>query len=287
MSKLGRGTGHYGRNQALIWVNAGLPTKAQFTLKSPPRIEAVPAMLRSLLYPSTLILLAANLTPLLGVLFWGWDAFVLLMLYWLETAVIAFWTVVRIATMSCRALADIQFEGSDGKPAAPLALAAFFTLHAGIFMGVHFLFLWELFAGAWRQKIHGPVGFLDTMIVGTGLWVPLLVLFGVRGALMMFQSVKPHVMRVFNLAPGRADDRDAPYLSPGESVLFGLYVRIFVMQLTIILGAWFALVMGTPGAYAFLIAVKTAIDLAFQVFGDMIHAAWIKTKKKAAADRRA
>jgi hypothetical protein len=45
---------------------------------------------RHLLRPSVLILVAANLVPLVGVIFWGWDAFVLLMLYWLETAVIAF-----------------------------------------------------------------------------------------------------------------------------------------------------------------------------------------------------
>ena len=96
-------------------------------------------MARYLLYPSTLILIAANLVPLVGVLLWGWDAFVLLVLYWLETAVIAFWTIVRIAITPRNALGDIKFQGSD-KPGAPLGLALFFTLHAGIFMGVHFSF---------------------------------------------------------------------------------------------------------------------------------------------------
>ena len=40
-------------------------------------------MARYLLQPSSLILIAANLVPLVGVIFWDWDAFVLLMLYWL------------------------------------------------------------------------------------------------------------------------------------------------------------------------------------------------------------
>lgn len=40
-----------------------------------------------LLYPSTLILVAANLVPLLGIAFWMWDVFLLLSLYWMETAV--------------------------------------------------------------------------------------------------------------------------------------------------------------------------------------------------------
>ena len=72
-------------------------------------------------------------------------------------------------------------------------------------------------------------------------------------------------------------------LIPAESILFGLYVRILIMQFTIILGAWFALLIGTVGAYIFLIALKTAIDVAFQVFADAIHAAWVKAKSKSAA----
>ena len=236
-------------------------------------------MTRYLLQPSTLILIAANLVPLIGVAFWGWDAFVLLILYWLETAVIAFWTLVRIATMPRDALGDIKFEGSD-KPAAPLALAAFFTVHAGIFMAVHFMFLWTLFSGDWARKIHGPREFVDQIIIGTGLWVPLVVLFVVRGALMMFDTLEPALTRAFRFVP-RAEKRGM--LSPSETVLFGLYVRIFVMQVTIILGAWFAMLFGTAGAYAFLIAVKTAIDVAFQVGGDALHAAWLKAKEKAKA----
>src|ERR1043166_9093300 len=104
-------------------------------------------MWRRLLTPSSLLLIAANLVPLVGVVAWGWDAFVLLMLYWLETSVIAVWAVVRVATMSGADLTALNIEGSGGRPASPIGLAAFIMLHAGIFMLVHFLFLWELFAG--------------------------------------------------------------------------------------------------------------------------------------------
>lgn len=233
-----------------------------------------------LLRPATLILIAANLVPVVGVILWGWDAFILLMLYWLETAVIAFWTIVRIATMPRDALGDIKFEGSD-KPAAPLALAAFFTVHAGIFMGVHFLFLWVLFAGDWPQKIHGLRDFIDQVIVATGLWVPLVVLFVARGLLMAFEMAEPALRRTFGLLPKRTDT--PAMLSPSESVLLSLYARIFVMQFTIILGGWFAMLAGSVGAYVFLIMVKTAIDVALQIGAGAIHAAWLKAKEKAAA----
>jgi hypothetical protein len=166
---------------------------------------------------------------------WGWDAFVLLMLYWLETAVIAFWTVLRIATMPKVALGDITFSGTDKTP-APLALAAFFTVHAGIFMLVHFLFLWELFSGEWSRKIRGIGAFFDEMVIGTGLWVPLLALFIGRGVLLLFDTVKPWLWRKLRLVT-RSSGQPQSTLGPGASLLFGLYIRIVVMQVTIIIGA--------------------------------------------------
>jgi len=33
--------------------------------------------------------------PLYGVLYWQWDTFQLLMLSWMETVVLAFWTLMR------------------------------------------------------------------------------------------------------------------------------------------------------------------------------------------------
>src|SRR5947208_3035320 len=99
-------------------------------------------MSRFLLKPPALILLGTNLVPVIGVVAWEWDAFVLLMLYWLETAVIAFWTIVGIATLPRAALEEFQITNTTSwKPQAassPVGLAAFFTLHSGIFMGVHF-----------------------------------------------------------------------------------------------------------------------------------------------------
>src|SRR5262245_21559933 len=238
-----------------------------------------PPLWHALLQPAALILLEANLVPLIGVLVWHWDAFVLLMLYWLETAVIAFWTVARIATMPRSALGDIHFEGSD-KPAAPWALAASVTLHAGIFMGVHFMFLWALFSGDWPAKIPGLTDFVAEIIIATGLWLPLIALFLGRGLMMMFERIEPYLRGLFRLEPRRAAKA---VLSPAETVLFGLYLRIFIMQVTIILGAWFALAIGTVGAYVFLVTLKTAIDIAFQVFADAMATAWTKAKAKSAS----
>ena len=45
--------------------------------------------MRKLAHPATLMLLATNAIPPIGLVFWRWDAFVLLLGYWAETAVIA------------------------------------------------------------------------------------------------------------------------------------------------------------------------------------------------------
>jgi len=237
--------------------------------------------MRRLLQPSGLILLAANLVPLVGVILWGWDAFVLLMLYWLETAVITFWTVVRIATMSRDALGMMKFEGQRGPP-SPIGMALFFTAHAGLFMAVHFLFLWALFSGDWSRRIHGVGSFVNQMVIGTGLWVPLAVLFVVRGGLMLFDAVRPALWRHLGFVeppPQKAA------LGPAETVIFGLYIRIVVMQVTILVGAWFALLLGTSAALVLLIGLKIAVDLSFQALLEHIHTSWKKAQAEAAAEK--
>jgi hypothetical protein len=43
-----------------------------------------------LLRPSVFAIIAANQLPLLGVLFWGWSVFALLLLFWPENVIIGF-----------------------------------------------------------------------------------------------------------------------------------------------------------------------------------------------------
>ena len=197
---------------------------------------------------ATLFLIAANLLPVVGVVFWGWDAFVLLMLYWMETAIIGFWTIVRVAA------APAASGSLRGVPAVlgGLGIAAFFSVHAGIFMIVHFVFLWTLFSGAWSHRIHGVGDFVRLMVLGTGLWFPLIVLFLGRGWALIWPLIAPRL----GLTP-------APDAAKGEDNAIGaLYTRIIVMQFTILIGAWFAVAAGDGIApLILLIVIKTVVDL--------------------------
>src|SRR5262249_7209817 len=132
----------------------------------------------ALRHPSTLLLLAANAIPIYGVLYWGWDVFLLLMLYWLETVIIGFWTITRIATLPQKSFGDLPRPGTK---VSPIVVAAFFVFHSGIFLAAYLAFLWSEFSGEWASRIHGPIEFISVLIIDTGLWVPLLVIFIVRG----------------------------------------------------------------------------------------------------------
>src|SRR5947207_8973953 len=80
--------------------------------------------------PSGLALIAANLVPLGGVLFFGWDLASVIILYWAESAVIGFYTALKIAVV--------------GKFAALFAVP-FFVGHFGGFMALHFLLIYNFF----------------------------------------------------------------------------------------------------------------------------------------------
>lgn len=76
------------------------------------------------------VTLAANLVPLVGVVAFGWDIGLLLLLYWAESAVIFLFSLVKMARVA-------------GK--AAFGLVPFFLVHAGMFMGGHLVFLLALF----------------------------------------------------------------------------------------------------------------------------------------------
>src|SRR5690348_6450867 len=111
----------------------------------PSRPAATAPPLAALVYPSTLVLIATNAVPLVGVLAWGWDAFLVLMLYWMESAIIAFWTIARISTLPPGAMGPLYFNGRPTN--SPAAMTMFFVVFLGCFMGGHLLFLWVIFAG--------------------------------------------------------------------------------------------------------------------------------------------
>src|SRR5687767_8576128 len=81
---------------------------------------------------SAWVLIAANVVPLVGVLFWGWDVFPLLLLFWVENVVIGALNVLKML------LADPE---DAALWAGKLFMVPFFCVHYGIFTSVHGAFV--------------------------------------------------------------------------------------------------------------------------------------------------
>jgi hypothetical protein len=186
-------------------------------------------------FGATAALVAANLVPLAGVLWWGWDAFLLLCLYWAETAAIGFWTILKIMTL--------QFENRSAARGAfaDLGYGVFFTVHSGVFMSVHMIFLWSIFSGKWSGEVHGVQEFIRVIIIRTGLWIPLVALFARR-------------------------EPDGPRDDAVGRVVGSFYQRIVLMHLAIILGGIAAMKLGSLAPLIVLILAKTALDTGIHIF---------------------
>jgi hypothetical protein len=232
-------------------------------LPTPPVPAAPP--LTALLHPSTLILIATNAVPLVGVIAWGWDAFLLLMLYWMESAIIAFWTIARIATLPPGAMGPLYVNGRPTD--SPVATTMFFVVFLGMFMGAHLLFLWVIFAGEWKARIHGPTDFYGEIVVASGLWGVLLTLFVSRGVSFLFHALKPSfIVAAERLVPIPGLPRP-PAAGPVDagSLIGGVLGRIFLMQVAIIFGGYVALRFGSRAPLFILIVLKTLIDVCLHI----------------------
>jgi hypothetical protein len=150
-------------------------------------------------------LIAANLLPLAGVLFFGWDLASVIVLFWAESAVIGFYTALKMAVV--------------GKFGA-LLMVPFFVGHFGGFMAGHFLLIYELFVrGAFATGPAPPVR-AALYAIFSPLWVSLAALFISHGVSFVdnFLGRREFVgttMKALMVAP---------------------YNRIVVMQLALIFG---------------------------------------------------
>jgi hypothetical protein len=189
-------------------------------------------------YPSVFILIVANLVPLYGVLFWGWDRFTLMVAYWMETGVIGFWAIIHM-TMLARW--------------AAIFYVPFFIVHFGGFMAGHFFFLWAMFAPDWAKGIASIEDFVRVLLIGKGLWIALAALFISHSLSFFFNVLRPWWR-------GEGRDGDA------GSAMGATYGRVVILHLTILFGAALAAIFKTKvAAFVLLIAIKIFVDVSAHI----------------------
>lgn len=187
---------------------------------------------------SAWVLVAANLAPLAGVLFWGWDAFALIALFWMENVVIGVFFILRMLCLDPR---------DPALWAAKCFMVPFFCVHYGMFTGIHGLFVFEMLGGK-RYDVQG-FALLEPAARAAadyGLWLPLAVLV----ASHLFSFAWNYLYRGEFRRAQLAQLMSQPYL------------RVVVLHVAIILGGIGAMALGSPlWALLVLLGMKIGLDL--------------------------
>ncbi|HAS04845.1 MAG TPA: hypothetical protein DCR71_03680 [Dehalococcoidia bacterium] len=186
--------------------------------------------------PSVWALIIANLYPIIGVIFFDWQTYPLLLFFWTENLVIGFYTVLKMLVAS----------GDNAKPAVKLFTVPFFCLHYGIFTLVHGVFVVALF---------GSILADDSINAGT-LTQQVLDYQLFWGVLALLIS---HGISFFKNYIGRNEYQQAEL----TKLMFQPYGRVVILHITIIIGGFLSVFLGSPlVALLFLIILKIVIDIA-------------------------
>jgi Family of unknown function (DUF6498) len=187
---------------------------------------------------SAWVLVLANLLPLAGVLLWGWDAFALVALFWMENVVIGAFFVLRMLSLDPR---------DPALWVAKLFVVPFFCVHYGMFTAIHGSFVFHLLGGKDYQT-HGllPLDAAARAAADFHLWLPLAVL------------VASHLFSFLWNYLYRGEFRRAELMR----LMAQPYGRVVVLHVAIIFGGFAAAMLGSPlWALLVLLALKIGLDL--------------------------
>ena len=176
-------------------------------------------------------LIIANLIPLAGALFLGWDLGAIMLLYWAESAIIGVFNVFKMLAIG-------------GWRAAFIVI--FFSVHFGGFMAGHFIFISALFLEAEGGVNDAHAGLPQFAAMFLPLWPAFIALCLSHGYSFVVNFLGQGEYRTRKLSKQMSEP----------------YSRIILMHLVIIGGGAISMAMGeaTP-AVALLIVAKIIVDV--------------------------
>jgi hypothetical protein len=190
---------------------------------------------------SVIVLILANLAPIFGVLFMGWQVFPLLFLFWMENVIIGAFNVLKMIVCS---------PNDKRQSVSKVFLIPFFCMHYGVFTTVHGVFVIFMF------------GMLGGFIKPGDFTSGPFDVFGIIGKLQLWWSV-------LALAVSHAVSFALNYIGNGEYkksnvVLLMLqpYGRVVILHITVLFGGFLVMLLGSPViGLILLISLKTFIDI--------------------------
>lgn len=180
---------------------------------------------------SSIILISSNLVPLVGIKFYGWNAFNILLLYWLEGLILGIFTIIKIVRSEKQGDAlVVQVNNQTRKLTAKREIIKTYLLFLGTFGFLHGLVIFLVFR-------KGPI-----------LWQPVLI--------ALATLTISHVLSYFINYLGSQEYKQ---YSPRQLV-DGSMMRLVVMHFVVWAGAFFFGGKPTSGV-VILVILKILIDL--------------------------
>ncbi len=188
--------------------------------------------------PSVIVMMLANLVPVFGVLFWHWQVFPLMFLFWSENVIIGVINVLKMLTADPDA--GVMWV-------AKLFMIPFFFFHYGMFTMVHGIFVVALFGGGMKAAAGFPN--LETY------W--RLIRENDLGWAILGLALSRIVSFVTNYLWRGEYKRASLQLLMGQP-----YGRVVVMHVAILGGGFLMLALHSPTlGLLLLVALKIALDL--------------------------
>lgn len=198
-------------------------------------------------------LIAANMIPLAGVVFLGWNAAALVLLYWAENLVVGFYNLLKMIILKVYGRTSFL---------EMIFFLSFFCFHYGLFCVVHGYVLWMVFYGGGHAASLLSVAESGGSSMGVHGIVALLArlrqLLEPEMTWMIFCLFASHGVSFAQNYLGKKEYR---YWTAPKLMLLP-YQRLLVLHVVVITGA---VLIGKAGSPACLLAVlvfaKTALDL--------------------------
>lgn len=222
--------------------------------QSPPAVQAAASGLPSrLLDPSLLALVAANLLPLAFVAAGLASAAELLVLYWIENLIVAFYAILRMAT----ARGD-----PDATPLSRVVMILFFVVHFGMFCAAHYTALRLYVLTRSGLLPLDPHQFLDHDLRAAfptpALWQGVPESFALLVAALVVSHGVSYVRNFLQRG-------EVLHARIGEE-MGRPYRRMIPLHIATFAGGFFALSQPSAGTIlAAMVLVKTAMDAALHV----------------------
>lgn len=199
---------------------------------------------------SIISIIAVNLIPFFGILFFQWSLFSVLILYWCESAVIGFFTIAKMI-MAKETNVFLNKQGEEIKINTSfnwlikIFLIPFFCIHFGGFMFGHLFFIFFI------SIINNPIGIIN--------FDPAVILDTVINILIALVALFiSHGISFFKNFIGNGEYKKLS----ATKLMISPYKRIIVMHVTILLGGFLIMFTGIPHMMLILfIVLKTIVDL--------------------------